>query len=252
MILFTIFTKQDPQSGFYWYCISIFVLNLFGWLAISQIIRNEKSSVPKINVEQKKLKNLILSITILISLTTSLISSFFIYNLLIEYKSEIIKITILVYFSYVIIEKMLEVNSNDLFYSKLEAFEYEIKLRQVENNELIRKEFQQKFSGFLVNEWIQEQIKIAEFRLLTFKENIHHLNSQIIDVDNNEFTDEKLENKLKARLEDDKKFHIKRYKEICLSQVNEVEKAKKNNLSAFDDYEKEKLNKLIIILKNEL
>ncbi|WP_426473687.1 hypothetical protein [Chryseobacterium balustinum] len=184
LISYLLLTKENPQSGFYLYCIIIVLMNIFGWFAFIQLIRNNNSNTLKINFEPQKLKNLILIFTLLISFIIAIISVFFIYNLEIEYKSQIIKIIILSYFSYTIIEKILEVNSNDLFYSKLEAYEYEIKLRNITDNDLIKREFQERFSGFLVNDWINNQIKLAEFRNQTFVENIEQISSQITEINN--------------------------------------------------------------------
>lgn len=252
LIIYLFLTKINPQNGFYLYCIAIFILNIFGWYAFVQTIKNNKSDKLKINFEPKDFKNLILTITIIVSAIIATISVIFIYNLEIDYKTQIIKIIILSYLSYAIIEKILEVNSNDLFYSKLEAFEYEIKLRNVTDNETIRKEFQERFSGFLVNDWIHNQIKLAEFRNLTFVENIENINSQLNEIDNKNFDDKNLENKLKSKLNEEKAFHLVNYKSSCSNQINILENALKDNYYAFEIYEKDQINKLLELLKKEL
>jgi len=252
LILYTFFTKENPQYSFIAYCIIIFILNLFGWYAFKSQFQNTNSDTPKINFEPPKLKNATLFITIILFALIATISTIFIYTLEIEYKVQIIKIVILSYFAYAIIEKILKVNSNDLFYSKLEAFEYEIKLRNLTDSEIIKNEFQERFSGFLVNDWIKNQIKLAEFRYQTFIENITHLNSQIIEIDNKKFDDKVLEEKLKYKLHEEKSFHTISYKSACSNQKTELEKSLLENYYAFDELEKGQINDLIEILKKEL
>lgn len=252
LILYILFTKQNPQKGFYTYCVFIFLFNLISWFTFYLLVKNDKLKPWTIQAKQDKYKNSIIVSIIFVSLIVTSVSSFFAYQIEISYKSQIIKIIILAYFSYVIIEKMLQVNSNDLFYSKLEAFEYEIKLRKVEDDDQIRKEFQERFTGFMVIEWINNQIKLAEFRLLTYRENIESINSQINEISNQKFAEKSLEIKLINKLEDEKSLHLDYYIESCIKQKNELEIALKNNLSEFDNFEKQQLRNLIEILKNQL
>lgn len=252
LILYILFTADNSHYLFKTYCIIIFLLNLSGWSAFILLIKNNNSNTLKINSDPPKLKHIILIATILTALIIAIVSMIFIYDLKVEYKSDIIKIVILSYLSYVIIEKILEVNSNDLFYSKLEAYEYEIRLRSLTDNELIKTEFQERFSGFLVNEWIQSQIKLTQFRYQKFIKNIEHINSQIAEIDSKNFTDKDLEKKLKYKLEEEKSFHIKSYKSACSDQIIELEKSLIDNYYSLEEFEKIQITKIIEILKKEL
>lgn len=247
LLIYVLLTIQISPNGFYFYCFLIFLLTFFGWSALYQILKSNKSKELKIEKEQIKLKNIILALTIIVSLIVSICSINYIYNLSIDYKSEMIKIVALLYISFVVIERILMINTNDLFYSKLEDFEYEIELRKLTEEE-VRREFQERFSGFLVNDYMEHQMKLAEYRLLTFKENIENINSQIIELRENigaKSAD------LISDKENEKIVHFKSYKESCGNQLRKLEISLANNISEFDQFEKEQLFKLINILKEE-
>ena len=149
LICYTYFTIPIKSTLFHIYSLYILLTNLAGIYNAGKLYFNSKKN--ELIVSQNKKQNSIIPniIDILLSFLIIAISSYYIYIQDISYKAEFIKILILLYLGYAVVEKIIQVNIKDQYYTKLEDFEYEIKLKNLGNEEISR-EFQDQFLGFLL------------------------------------------------------------------------------------------------------
>lgn len=189
---------------------------------------------------------------LILSFITIGMSIYFIYNIEIEFKAELIKLLILLYLGYAIIEKILQTNINDHYIRKLEDFEYEIKLKQYDD-ERISREFQNNFIGFFINDWIETQNKIFEFRKYTKEENVYFLHEQFQELErefgdknNEEFISREFDLKEKGR----RTLII--YNNNCKQQLQLLKDTLRKNCNDLEVIERHSIIKLINLLKEEL
>ncbi|WDF46926.1 hypothetical protein PQ459_00255 [Chryseobacterium sp. KACC 21268] len=252
--LYLFFSPLTKDWKLLTYAIIFFIAYILGCIMSFYLyLNNNVSSPPTIQSHKQKSENRIIFLLIILSIIINSSSFYFIYNISIEYKVEIIKISILIYLLYAIFEKILQVNALDNYYSKLEDFEYEIKLRDLPE-EQIKKEFQEKFSGFLVNDWIANQYRIFTSRKFELEETINYYNSLAQDLESEYSSSEKDTFYFKKSNDIKNGFNIgvNKFKNLFMSQIQELEDMSFTNCDDLEIYERQKIQELIKEIKNEL
>jgi len=171
LTIYTLITNESDSTIFKIYCYLLIFFGLIGLIMTYVLFTKNKNPEFKIKSTPQPSEKIIYIILYLFIFIICTYSTYLIYTLTVECKVEIIKLIILAYLTYVIIERILQVNTFDKHFSQMEDFEYEIVLRGLEEDQ-IRKEFQERFSGFLISDWIGHQTSIFLNRIKTYKEDI--------------------------------------------------------------------------------
>lgn len=251
LIIYTYFTIPIDTFLFTSYSLYIFGLNVWG--IFQMYILYQKNRKNELTINKKRNEETVSPIfDLILSFIVIGISIYFIYNIKIEFKAEFIKLLILLYLGYAIIEKILQANTNDQYIRKLEDFEYEIKLKKYDD-ERISKEFQDNFIGFFINDWIETQNKIFKFRKYTHEEDIYFLQEQFQELER-EF-DEKNNEKFILRefdLKEKGRHTLIIYNNNCKQQLQLLKDTLQKNCNDLEVIERHSILKLINLLKIEL
>lgn len=159
----------------------------------------------------------------------------------------------MLYLGYAVIENILQVNVKDNYYTKLEDFEYEIKLKNLSADEISR-EFQRQFLGFFINDWIQMQMKTFEFHKYSHEERICNLNDQLSELGimynddeaNLEYLNKKRE--ILTKIENNLEY----YKSHALQQLELLRITFSNNSNNLEIIERHALLNLINKIEEEI
>ncbi|MBB6681206.1 hypothetical protein H4O20_07090 [Aequorivita sp. 609] len=243
--IYIAFNNFNDDVKFSPYLIFMSILSLFNIiLAIAVLFTKDKDRY-KIYKGTNDSKSNTLSIIILI---ISVIVITYSINLLFNLNSDLDKLNLFIFgflaFSIlVILQRIIDNYSSDIFTKDLENLEYEIYVKNLSDNQ-IRHILQHKYMGFLINDWItnkEDEISSELDLINTTKVNLTKERNELSKVDKEKYPIEyngrleKIENE-----EFNLKMKISTFFLDSIAEVDEIVK-KDNNISKS---EKEKLIKL--------
>lgn len=169
--------KKDFNEYYYWY---LGILNLFSFFFLFEPIKTSKKQLKIINSKNDDIGLKIF--VIVISIVVIIFSIIQAINIIIPEKFIFVKIIILFYIILLIMEKIVEQEKNDINTFNLENFEYEIYLKNLNDDE-IREKLQNNYIGYLIEYWID----LNKSELKDFKEKIElqkiELNNEILKLE---------------------------------------------------------------------
>lgn len=179
---FSVIKKIDNNKDIYF--VLMVILNLIPFIVVTSLIpsfKNEK----KLKIDYYDDKNSIDFFIFLISIIVICFSTYLSFKSNFQNKLIFFKIITLYYFILFIIEKIIIVNNSDSNTISLENLEYEIYLKDLQDDE-IRKTLQENYIGYFIEDWITYN---KTFILDLEKEILDKCN-QIDQYENDEISDE--------------------------------------------------------------
>lgn len=140
------------------YFIFLGILNFFSLLFLLSVF-GSKSKFEIINLNEND--NIVRILTLLISGSVLYFSTYYLFTVALPEKLLFLKIIAIFYVIVLLLVKYVEEDRDDKNYINFENFEYEIYLKNL-NDDAIRKKLQEKYIGFLLEYWIENKKKLVE------------------------------------------------------------------------------------------